>query len=226
MDNLGGNIYSTAIPGTMPEYNWQDSVASALAAFGNRKMLEEQRAYTQQDDAMKNIHAINQAMAQQGRVPVSMTGQFTPAPSDYAQENSKLKNIQLKDEIENPDKAMQDVASREALSQAIQDEADDPVGNKGRIFNALLAIQNMKSGNVVGQETPAVKSGWFGLGEEKTPASRPRLVNNKIVTEYKQSDGTWSFQQLIKKPKQVSQVDWDTATSEEKQQLYNYFQGK
>lgn len=129
------------------------------------------------------------ALAQQGMVKQNPAGGWMvgEAPVNYANLENEQDYLSKKNDLENPDAAMQRKAMEKAMSDAML------YGKTEDVLNVMLAGQTAKTG--MGPVDPAGipgSGGFFGLGAKPPIATRKRILGNQIVTEYQSPDGVWS----------------------------------
>jgi hypothetical protein len=183
------NLEQTQLPYSGPQYDWQDSVAQALAGWGAGMAADKSRAQTLEDKELTRQAAIEQAMAQRGRLPVGGTYDFTPEPVSYADELANTKNQLAQRELEDPYFSM--------LLKGGQGAVRDIVGGytSGDPLSVIANIQSMRTGIGLPKAGSPAKKGFLGIG--KAPAGpRTRTVistdqnNPGLITEYEQSPGS------------------------------------
>lgn len=183
----------------------------ANAAYSGYRQQKTKSA----DDQMKMLQAILPALAQQNRLNPAQPGDpgsimfggapwsVGPAPVDYGNLENQQDYLQKQQDLANPDAAMYRKAAQTALSDAM-----GPLGRGSEdVLKARQAYETAKTGS--GPEEPGApaKPGFLGMfGTPEAPVTRKSIKGNKIVTEYKQPDGTWTVTKPGKTKYTVGQV--------------------
>jgi hypothetical protein len=205
MQSFGGGIYGTEVPYTGPQYDWQDSLAPAIAAFGGRQQELEARKYAEiqkaQEEEQKYKMAIDQARVQQGWVPPSSGTAWTapqPSPQDaFSRTHEQLMAMQGGLRTPTPEVARN--MAEEAVDKKLagnfiwQQLAADPNTRNEAIEQRenMIAVQMGMKQDVVPPGPNPIVEAWRNMFNKKNKVNVLIKVP-KAPVGYKQMDqSTW-----------------------------------